>query len=153
MEYCQFLLLLPPFPMSCCPKTAKGAAALCLRVGFGASLLLVGLAHYMTMNAFKGMVTEGLGPLEPLGALWALVLPALMIVGGALLAVGMYAEVGAWAAGVALASIPVGMLLKPVLGGVPLPDVMPAAINAFIWLIVYVLVIKLSCCGSCEKKE
>lgn len=141
-----------PIPMSCCPKTAKGAAALCVRVSFGLSLLLVGLAHYMTMTAFKGMVMEGLGPLEPLGALWALVLPALMIVGGALLVVGMYTEVGAWAAGVALASIPVGMLLKPILGGVPLPNVMPAAINAFVWIIVYVLVIKMSCCsGSCEK--
>ena len=104
----------------------------------------------MTMTPFKAMVMGGLGPLEPLGALWALVLPALMIVGGALIAVGMYLEVGAWASGVALASIPVGMLLKPVVGGVPLPDVMPAAINAFIWMIVYVLVIKLSCC--CKKE-
>jgi hypothetical protein len=136
--------------MSCCTKSPKGAATLTLRIGFGVSLFLVGLAHYMTMTPFKAMVMGGLGPLEPLGALWALVLPALMIVGGALIAVGMYLEVGAWASGVALASIPVGMLLKPVVGGVPLPDVMPAAINAFIWMIVYVLVIKLSCC--CKKE-
>ncbi|PIR51027.1 hypothetical protein COU78_02600 [Candidatus Peregrinibacteria bacterium CG10_big_fil_rev_8_21_14_0_10_49_24] len=101
------------------------------------------------MAPFKGMVMSGLGPLEPLGALWALLLPALMIVGGALITVNMYMEVGALAAGVALASIPVGMLLKPILGGVALPDVMPAVINSFIWLVVYALVIKMSCC----KKE
>jgi len=138
--------------MTCCPKTAKGAAAICVRVSFGLSLLFVGLSHFMTMGAFKGMVVEGLGPLEPLGLLWAFILPALMIVGGALLAIGMYTEVASWAAGVAIGSIPVGMLIKPILGGVPLPNVMPAAINAFVWIIVYVLVIKMSCCGSCEKK-
>lgn len=135
--------------MSCCTKSPKCAAALALRLAFGLSLLLIGLAHYMTMAPFKGMVMSGLGPLEPLGALWALVLPALMIVGGALITVNMYMEIGALVAGVALASIPVGMLLKPILGGVALPDVMPAVINSFIWLIVYALVVKMSCC----KKE
>ena len=140
--------------MICCPKTARGAAAFCVRVSFGVSLLLIGLSHFMTFTAFKGMVMEGLGPLTALGALWAFILPALMVVGGALLVVGMYPEVAAWAAGVAIGSIPVGMLFKPILGGVALPDVMGAAINAFVWLILYVLVIKMtSCCGSCEKKE
>lgn len=119
-----------------------------LRISFGVSLLLVGLTHYMTMTPFKAMVMEGLGPLEPLGALWALLLPGLMIIGGALMAVGMYMEVAAWASGLALGSIPVGMLLKPVVGGVALPDVMPAAINAFLWLIVFVLVVKCSSCCS-----
>ena len=133
-----------------CPKTPKGAAAMCLRVSFGVSLLLVGVVPFMTIDAFQGMTTSGLGALEPLGALWAYILPALMIVGGALMALNMYPEVGVWASGIALASIPVGMLLKPVLSGVELPSVMPAAINAFLWLIVYVLVVKTSCCGSCS---
>ncbi|MBT4120209.1 MAG: hypothetical protein HOG89_01860 [Candidatus Peribacter sp.] len=136
--------------MSCCnmndPKTA---AKLALRLGFGLSLLLVGVAHYMNLEMFMAMTSDGLGPLTFLGTIWAYVLPALQIVGGALFAVGMYYEIAAWSAGVALGSIPVGMLLKPVLSGVALPDVMPAAINAFIWLIIYALVVKMcTCCGS-----
>lgn len=128
------------------PKTA---AKLSLRVSFGLSLLLVGVAHYMTLDMFGGMVAEGLGPLSFLGNIWAYVLPALQIVGGALFAVGMYYEIAAWTSGIALGSIPVGMLLKPVLTGVALPDMMPAAINAFIWLLVYVMVVKCcTCCGS-----
>lgn len=95
------------------------------------------------------MASDGLGPLEFIGTIWSYILPALMIVGGALFAIGMYYEVAAWAAGVALGSIPVGMLLKPVLSGVALPDMMPAAINAFVWLLVYCFVVKsCSCCGS-----
>jgi uncharacterized membrane protein YphA (DoxX/SURF4 family) len=133
-----------------CPKTPKGAAAMCLRISFGVSLLLVGITHFMTIDAFKGMAMDGLGALEPVGALWAYVLPALMIVGGALIAVDMFPEIGVWAAGVALGSIPVGMFLKPVLSGVSLSDMMPPAINAFVWLIVFVLVVKMSCCGSCS---
>lgn len=141
----------PPIFMSCCsPKDPKCAAKLALRLSFGLSLLLVGIAHYMTFEMFSMMTSDGLGPLEILGTIWAFVLPALMIVGGALFAVGMYYEIASWAAGLALGSIPVGMLLKPVLSGVALPDMMPAAINAFIWLLVYFFVVKSSsCCGSC----
>ena len=135
--------------MSCCnPKDPKTAAALALRVSFGLSLLLVGVAHYMTLDMFSGMVADGLGPLTFLGQIWAYVLPALQIVGGALFAVGMYYEIASWTAGIALGSIPVGMLLKPVLSGVALPDMMPAAINAFIWLLVFGWVVK--CCTCCS---
>lgn len=138
--------------MSCCPtKDPKVSAKLALRVSFGLSLLLVGVAHYMSLEMFAGMVSEGLGPLTALGNVWAYVLPALQIVGGALFAVGMYYEVASWTTGLALGSIPVGMLLKPVLGGVALPDMMPAAINAFIWILVYVMVVK--CCTCCGSKE
>lgn len=137
--------------MSCCSlKDPKAGAALALRTSFGLSLLLVGIAHYMSLEMFSGMVADGLGPLTLLGTLWAYILPALMIIGGALFAVGMYCEVASLTSGIALGSIPVGMLLKPVLSGVALPDVMPMAINAFIWLVVYALVVK-TCCngGSC----
>ncbi len=132
--------------MSCDYKNPKAAMKLIVRVSFGLSLLLVGISHYMTFDMFMGMTTDGLGALTVLGTLWSYVLPALMIVGGALFTIGMFTEVAAWTAGIALGSIPVGMLLKPVLGAVPLPDMMPAAINAFIWLLVYVFVVKFSCC-------
>lgn len=132
-------------------KNPKTAAKLCLRVGFGLSLLLVGITHYMTLEMFMAMTSDGLGALEFLGTIWAYVLPALMIIGGALFTVGMYYEIASWASGVALASIPVGMLLKPVLSGVGLPDMMPAAVNAFVWILVYFMVVKTStCCGSCK---
>jgi len=109
----------------------------------------------MTLEPFRAMTAEGLGPLEPVGALWAFILPGLMIVGGALFVIGKFTDIAAWTAGLALASIPAGMLLKPVLSGVSLADMMPAAINAFIWLIVFFLVVKCTCCGdgSCGVKK
>ncbi len=138
-------------------KNPKTAMKIVLRVSFGLSLLLVGVAHYMSLSDFMGMVAGGLGPISMVGTLWAYVLPALMIVGGALFVVGMYCDIAAWAAGVALGSIPVGMLLKPVLGGVALGEMMPHAINAFVWLLVYVLVVKMCCCcckgGSCGTEK
>ncbi len=130
-------------------SSPKGVAALALRLSFGLSLVLVGINHYMTMGGFSLMVTDGLGPLTFLGTLWAYVLPALMILGGALLAIGMYTEIGAWAAGLALGSIPVGMLLKPVLTGVALGDMMPVAVNTFVWILIYYFVVKsLACCDG-----
>jgi len=128
---------------------------MCLRVSFGLSLVCVGLVHYMTLGAFVGMASEGLGPLSGLGVIWAYILPALMIVGGALLAIGMYTLYAAWAVGVALGSIPVGMLAQSVLSGADLPSMMGMANNAFIWLLVFYFVVKCSsCCGSsCDSGE
>ena len=97
------------------------------------------------MEISLSLTPDSLGALSVLGTLWAFVLPGLMIVGGALFALGMYHQVAAWCAGLALASIPAGMLIKPLLSAVALPDVMPAAINAFIWLIVFMLVVKCCC--------
>ncbi len=132
----------------CFPKSPLGVIAFCTRISFGVSLLLVGLIHYMTLDGFKGMSSDGLGALEPLGNLWAYILPGLMIVGGALVALGMFMEVSAWLVGIALGSIPVGMLLKPVLSAVTLGEMMPMAINAFIWMLVAFLVIKTVECGD-----
>ena len=131
-----------------CPKSPKCIVALCLRVSFGLSLLFVGLAHYLTISAFRGMVSDGLGAVSLLGSLWAYIMPALMIIGGALLVADKRRDIEAWATGLALGSIPAGMLLKSVIGGLSLADTMPAAINAFVWILVYGLVVKMSCCGS-----
>ena len=132
------------------PRHPKCIASLVVRVSFGLSLLFVGLVHYMNFAAFKGMVSEDLGALSLFGTLWAYILPALMIIGGALLVIGMFLDIAAWTAGLALASIPAGMLLKSVLSGVSMANTMPAAINAFIWLIVYLIVVKSSagCCSG-----
>ena len=138
--------------MCCDMRNPKVAMKMVFTVSFGLSLLLVGIAHYMSLSDFMGMVSGGLGALTILGTIWAYVLPALMIVGGALYVVGMRPDIAAWTAGVALGSIPVGMLLKTVLGGVALGEMMPHAINAFIWLIIYAFVVKMTCCckGSCK---
>ena len=135
---------------SWCPKSSKGIAGFCLRISFGLSLLFIGLAHYMTMSGFTAMVTDGLGVLSPLGMIWSYILPGLMVVGGVLLTLDMQRHVGVWAAGVGLGSIPAGMLLKSVVTSASLADTMPAAINAFIWLIVFALVVKMMgcCCGN-----
>jgi hypothetical protein len=139
---------------ACCPKSPKGIVALCLRVSFGLSLAFVGIAHYLTISSFPGMVSDGLWKIAFLGTLWAYIMPGLMIVGGVLLTVDKRRDIEAWASSLALGSIPAGMLLKSVIGGVSLADTMPAAINAFVWILVYGLVVKMSsCCGSgtCEK--
>ena len=135
------------------PSEPKCIAGFLLRVSFGLSLLFVGLSHYMTFEGFKGMTVDGLGALEPIGMIWAFIMPALMIVGGALFVINMYKEIAAWAAGLALASIPAGMLIKPVLTGVSLGDMMGPAINAFVWLLIYMFVVKCCCRGSCDMKE
>lgn len=140
--------------MCCDFKNPKSVAATALRISFGLSLLFIGIAHYMRLQGLVSMM-DGLGPLTVVGQLWAYVLPALMIVGGALFVVGMYMEVAALTTGIALGSIPAGMMLQPVLSPVGIADMMPATINAFIWLLVFVMVVKTSCCcsgGNCGPK-
>lgn len=148
---------LPPHTMFCCssscrlPCDAKGVACLIVRLTFGASALLIGLAHYGTIQEFSGFAASGLGPIAPFGLLWGYILPGLMVIGGALLIAGN-CLVSAWLLGIAFGSIIVGMLLKPLLGGTALTDVMPATINAYIYLFAYVLAVKCSCCGPEKKK-
>lgn len=138
--------------MCCDIKNPKSVAGLALRVSFGLSLLFLGIAHYMRLQGLVSMM-DGLGALTVVGQIWAYILPALMIVGGALFAIGMYIEVAAWAGGLALGSIAAGMMLQPVLSGVGIADMMPATINAFIWLIVYVFAVKSACCCKCGNAE
>lgn len=137
--------------MDKCPKSPKKIVAMALRYSLGLSLLFIGIIHYMDLANFTGMVTVGLGALEPLGVVWAYVLPALQIVAGALLVLGMMKEVAAWAGGIALGSIPAGLLLKPILSGGEISpiEVMPLVADTFIWLFVLYFVIKsMCCCGS-----
>ena len=137
-----------------CPSTPKGVVALALRLSFGLTLLFVGIDHYIHSPEFvTNMVASGLGPLEAAGTLWGYILPALQIIGGACIATGYAMHTGVWAAGLALGSIPVGMVLKAVLSGTGDPglsDVMPMINNTWLWLITFALVVKCSCCGSCS---
>lgn len=129
------------------PTSAKSVAGLTLRLSLGLSLIIIGLNHYMNFDPFRVMVESGLGPITFLGTVWAFVVPALEIVGGALLAIRRYGYVAAWTAGAALGSIPVGLLLKTLFTGEALDVYMPTANDTFIWILVFYFAAKtMSCC-------
>jgi hypothetical protein len=134
--------------MCCSPhRGPKAAVRLFARIGFGLSLAFVGFAHYQDPT-FAEQVSRGLGVLESVGLIWGYILPAMMILGGLLLAFGVFMETAAYASVIALASIPAGSLLKSAIGGISLSDTMPAATNAVIWIIALILVVKKNSCGS-----
>ena len=109
-------------------------------------MLFIGLTHYMTIIDFVPMVSSGLGPLEQVGVAWAYVLPGLLVAGGLLYALGMYLLAGTWMLGIGLASIPAGLLLKPVMTGMTLTEAMPPAVNSLVWIAVFLLVTR--CCAQ-----
>jgi|GEM_PF-1402851 len=115
---------------------------LLLRIGFGLSLLFIGISHYKDIAAFADISRAGLGVFAPIGALWAYILPLLMIFGGLLYIANFRPDIAAWLAGVALASMPVGMILKSVMSPTPLDQTITMATYAFVWLLVYTLVSK-----------
>lgn len=142
--------------MFSCPSCPKSVAAVILRVSFGFSLFFVGVAHYINVDGLRLMVIEGFDAVPALGAiagLWAFIMPGLMVVGGGLFVTGRFNLIAAWCSGIALGSIPAGMLLKPLLLAVGLEDMMPAATNALIWLLVYAWVVKLASCDGKDCKK
>lgn len=130
-----------------------------VRIGFGLALALVGVAHYMDAANFAEAVGRGLefsvrgteiNVLVGLGFVWGYLLPGLMIVGGVFMAFGYMPAVGTLLAGVALLSIPAGLMLKSVLSGLSLNDTMPPAMNAIIWVLFYMAAARGFCCtGDC----
>ena len=123
-----------------------------LRVAFGVSLALFGIAHYLDVQGFAGMTAGGFtGVLASLATLWAYVLPLLMIVGGALVVVGYRPDIAAWCAGVALASIAIGMSLKMTLGAADAATAGGAIQSVMLWLLVYLFAIKGLACGCGAK--
>lgn len=134
-----------------CWSSPKEISRLLTRVFFGLSLFFVGVVHYKTVADFAAFVGDGLGTLSMIGTAWGYVLPGLMIVGGALFVIGKFPKVAVWTAGIALGSIPAGILFKSVITEMPLGDTMPGAVNAFTWLIVYMFAVKAFC--KCETKK
>ncbi len=125
------------------PSEPKAIAATIVRVSFGLSLMFVGLAHYTDIQSFSIVVGDGLEALWFLPTIWAYIQPALMLFGGALFVLNRFPALAAWSAGVSLAVIPVGMLFKTIFG-LDLADMMAAAINAWIWIIIYLFVVKMT---------
>lgn len=120
-------------------KSTAFVSNLLLRVSVGVSMTLVGAAQYRDFAPFVANVTDGLGALSILGTIWAYLLPALLVFGGAMLAIGRYSFITAWVGGIAIGSIPVGFLLKTVMTGLPLPDMLEATYPILIWLIAFTL--------------
>jgi hypothetical protein len=134
--------------MFCGPK---GAAKTLARVGFGLTLLFMGIADYLKMDSFMSLMSEGFtgGPLAFLGPVMAYLLPALMIIGGFLFTIGVFMTIGTWAAGLALVLFPVLMMLKAVVS----PDIEPTSVMPFVvygiaWIVLFKMVAKGGCgCG------
>jgi hypothetical protein len=115
------------------------------------TLALYGVEHYMHFQGFSAMTTMGFGGiLASLAQLWAYILPLLMIVGGGLLVVPYRTDIAAWCAGVAIASIAIGLVLQSVLGTGSLGDLGMGVNNALLWLLIYFFAVKSAscCCGG-----
>lgn len=149
----EILFFFPLFSMCSSYDHNKWISRQLVRVGFGLSLLFVGIAHYRDAENFALSVGNGLGYewLVSMGTMWGYVLPFLFIVGGLSFTLNLFTKVGIWATGLSIASIPAGLMLKSVVSGMSLGDTMPPAMNAFIWLIIFMYAVKgtrKSCCDD-----
>ncbi len=160
---------LPPDFMSASFEHNTWLSRQIVRVGFGFALLFTGVAHYRTAADFAVSVGNGLGYdwLIGIGTVWGYILPLLMIVGGLSLILNLFTKIGIFSAGLALASIPAGLMLKSAVSGISLGDTMPPAMNAYVWIIVFLFAAKATgshadscfcdvgcCCGdSCDCED
>lgn len=120
-------------------KSVSQTSSLVLRVSLGITMVLIGISAYRDFAPFVANVTDGLGIFSAFGTLWSYFLPAFLIFGGGLLAVGRYQYIAALTGGVGLGSVPAGLMLKNIMSGVPLPDMMTAAYPTIVWLIAFYL--------------
>src|SRR5437879_5957228 len=120
-------------------KSTSRVSSLFLRVPLGLTMVMIGISAYRDFAPFIANVTDGLGWASNAGYVWAFILPALLIFGGGLLAVGRYSYVAAITGGLALATLPVGLILKNIITGVPLPDMMAASYPVIVWLVAFYL--------------
>jgi len=108
-------------------------------VSLGITMVLIGISAYRDFAPFTANVTDGLGIFTAFGTLWSYFLPAFLIFGGGFLAIGRYQYIASLTGGIALGSVPVGLMLKNTMSGVPLPDMMSAAYPTIVWLIAFYL--------------
>ncbi len=120
-------------------KSASETSNLVLRVPLGISMVMIGASAYRDFAPFVANVTDGLGWASSFGYVWAFILPALLLFGGGMLAIGRYSYVSALTGGVALGSVPIGLILKNIVTGVPLPDMMSASYPTIVWMMAFYL--------------
>lgn len=104
-------------------------------------MVLIGISAYRDFAPFVANVTDGLGFVGAFGTVWAYLMPALLIFGGIFLAIGRYGYISVLTAGMALASVPIGLMLKNTITGLPLPDMMAAAYPSMVWIIAFYLAV------------
>lgn len=160
-ESCDTLLILSPFiPMkNCCLSSSSCKVAPWLpRIGFGVALIGFGVMHYRSLSMFVESAAQpfSIPAVAILASALAYVVPALMIVGGALFAVRQLCAVSkicilaslsgivGWA-GLAIA------LMDPSseTSGQTVMNLSAAIQNASILLILYFAIKKSSCSQSC----
>lgn len=112
-------------------------ASFLLRLSLGLSMILVGIAAYRDFGPYSASVSDGLATLYALGAVWSYLLPACLILGGGLLIYGRATFVAAWTGGIALGSIPVGLLLKTLMSAIPLTDMLQALFPYLLWMLLF----------------
>lgn len=120
-------------------KSTSQVSSLALRVPIGLTMVMIGISAYREFAPFVANVTEGLAWVSAFGTVWAYLLPASLIFGGGLLALGRYSYVAGIAGGLGLGSVPVGLILKNIISGVPLPDMMAAAYPSILWIVAFYL--------------
>jgi hypothetical protein len=119
------------------PKSAAQVSNAILRAALGVTMVMIGVSAYRDLAPFIANVTDGLGMASNVGYVWAFILPALLIFGGGMLAIGRYSYVAAWSGGLALASVPIGVVLKTIMTGLPLPDMLTVSYPSIVWLVAF----------------
>lgn len=122
-------------------KSTSETSSLVLRVSVGITMVLIGISAYRDFAPFVANVTDGLGFVSAFATVWAYLLPALLIFGGIFLSIGRYGYISVLTAGTALASVPIGLMLKNTITGLPLPDMMAAAYPSMVWIIAFYLAV------------
>jgi hypothetical protein len=148
----QLFRFFPSFSMCCSSGNNTFIARQLVRVGFGLALVFAGIAHYREAESFAMSVGNGLGPdwLVGIGNVWGYILPALLILGGLSLTFNVMTRIGVWAAGLGLVSIPAGLMLKSAVTGISLGDTMPPAMNAFVWILIFIVAVKSTECDCLD---
>lgn len=144
--------------MSCCsPSSGSKFNPSCYahwfpRVAFGLILVAFGVNHYKDVSGFSAMSSGALSSVPALGmvaGILAYIVPALMIIGGALFAVRQLGNISKTCILASLSGIIAWASLAVLLGdGAAGGSFMPAIQNAAVLLILYWVVKKMSCCGS-----
>lgn len=120
-------------------RSISETSSVVIRVPVGITMVLIGISAYRDFAPFVANVTDGLGFISIFATVWAFILPALLVFGGGLLTIGRYGFIAALTGGTALASVPIGLLLKNTITGVSLPDMMTASYPSMVWIIAFYL--------------
>ncbi len=137
---------------SCCHPVSKYSKWL-PKIAFGLVLAGYGVNHLRNLDGFRGMAAQAYPALPALGMIssyLALLVPAFMIVGGVLFALGQMKWLSKLCIYASLSGIMGWAGLSVMLGDVSSgATMMPLIQNAAVLLILYYAIKKLTCCKPC----